>query len=155
MYTLDAGTIARYNKYKDIGSNFKTCYNSDKQCWNDYLNSDASKYLGFAGCGHLAADDNLRGLKNSANSFFVNPPSRQFKVPNINNILKDNPIFAFNNNENIPFSRYQWRNWINATKQVNKLLKSFSCSFQLLGHLSFNIYGIYSCSYLNFFSSKL
>lgn len=123
MYTLDSGSIARFNKNRDIDSNFKSCDNSDKQCWNDYLNNDASKYLGFAGCGLLSSNENLRGLKNSANSFFVNPPSRKFKVPNENDIL-NNPIFAFNNNKNIPFSRYQWKDWINATKQVNKLTRT-------------------------------
>ena len=45
VYTLDSGSIARFNKNKDIDSYFKSCDNSDKQCWNDYLNNDASKYL--------------------------------------------------------------------------------------------------------------
>ena len=112
MFTVDSGSIARYNNYTPGSSpgKFKQCSNNDKKCWTDYLNSEDSKYLGFSGCGHSDY-----GLTSSANSFFVTDTNK-FIAPNSNNIQ----FFAFSDS-NRPFSKFEWKDWVKSTKVVNKL----------------------------------
>lgn len=139
MYTIDSGSIARYNdNTQNIGS-FKICNTNDKDCWTNYLNSNNSKYLGFAGCGNFDNKINnskylsfsnyrkfnndiktLRGLNNAANNFFVNNKTRKFFVPTKQEIKN----FAWDNNKNIQFSKFQWKEWIENTKKINKLTRN-------------------------------
>lgn len=118
MYTIDSGTVGRYNSDTQNTGSFKICEKNNEKCWTDYLNSINSKYLGFAGCGIMSQSDDVRGLHKSANSFFVNR-NRKFKVPDKKNIIG----FGFSN-QNIPFSKFQWKEWIKNVKKVNKLTRN-------------------------------
>lgn len=111
MFTVDSGSIERYNNTTTNPGKFQQCSNNNKKkCWTDYLNSDDSKYLGFSGCGKFN-----QGLTSSANLFFVTD-NNKFIAPNSNNIQ----YFAFSDS-NRPFSKFEWKDWVKNTKVVNKL----------------------------------
>jgi hypothetical protein len=117
MYTLDSGSTYRYNKNEYDTGSFQLFERNDKIGWNNYLNSNKSKYLGFAGCGKISVNPKDSGLKSNANSFFVNDKDRNLNIPNQKTI---NHNFGLTD-DNLPFSKFQWRDWIEKTKQINKL----------------------------------
>ena len=119
MYTIDSGSIARYNDALITTSKFKICEQTDKPCWTDYLNNDDSKYLGYAGCGRIDSIANNRGLKGPANNFFINK-NNKFIPPTKDEIY----TFAFDNNKNLPFSKFKWKDWIKNVKIVSKLSRN-------------------------------
>ena len=69
MYTLDSGSISRYNNDTISTGSFTECDTYDNDCWFNYLKSNQSKYLGFAGCGKFDSYENNRGLKDAAFNF--------------------------------------------------------------------------------------
>ena len=116
MYVIDSGSIARYNTWDSSSDNgnFNVC--KHKQCWDKYLNTINSKYLAFAGCGKMGQS---QGLSKPASTFFANPSvGKEVHVPSSDDLSYN--YWAWSPN-NIPYSRYDWKSWIEKVKQIYPL----------------------------------
>ena len=56
MYIIDSGSVARSNFWNFNGDNGKWKYCDNQECWDKYLKSTDSRFLGFAGCGYIHSD---------------------------------------------------------------------------------------------------
>ena len=116
MYIIDSGSIARYNTWKKHDNNGKFQYCDNKECWDKYLKDRNSKFLGFAGCGQMNY-----GLTQSASTFFANPPTRDVTIPTFKRLTSD---YWSLSDSNFPYSRYNWKEWIEKVKQITPLTQN-------------------------------
>lgn len=120
MYIIDSGSIARYNTWNFQGDNGKWKYCDNQECWDKYLKNKDSKYLAFAGCGHIHGAGQ-QGLTDSASTFFANPPTREIRIPMSSDLT--NKYWAISDN-NFPYSRYNWREWVENIKLIYPLTQT-------------------------------
>ena len=57
----------------------------------------------------------IKGLTDSASTFFANPPSREVEIPEKDELA--NEYWAISN-DNFPYSRYNFREWVEKVKQI-------------------------------------
>ena len=131
MFSIDSGSIARYNTCDTNNDCAPTIIpewiGKGQKGWNDYLKTNPSRDLAMAGCGKI----NPRGLQESAHNFFINTDS-DAQLNNKNIIFNVTQDYLFNNwvfsMYNRPYSKYQWKYWIEATQYLYSKtnLKSFT-----------------------------
>ena len=123
MYVIDSGSIARYNENEPTDASWWTGPKT-KIDWNKFLNDENSKNLGMCGCGKFSGTPSMRGLNTHASLFIVNTDDNAIKLKNniktINNVsdLITPSYWSFNNNKNIPFSKYQWKHFAESAKYI-------------------------------------
>ena len=120
MYIIDSGSVSRSNYWDFNGYNGKWKYCDNKECWDKYLKSKDSRFLGFAGCGYIHASGN-QGLTDSASSFFANPPTKEIEIPTYGDLARK--YWAIGN-DNFPYSRYNFREWVEKVKQIYPLTQT-------------------------------
>ena len=135
MFPIDSGSISRYNcTCSNSGKcGNKNCENKNGSCsptinpewigkgqngWNEYLNKPQSQDLAMAGCGKMTP---VCGLQEKAGNFILHNDS-DAKIHNKNVIFKTTSQTLLKNwawgSGNLPYSKYQWKEWIDATKYL-------------------------------------
>jgi hypothetical protein len=120
MYIIDSGSVARSNFWDFTADNGKWKYCDSQECWDKYLKSKDSRFLGFAGCGYIHAGG-YQGLTDSASTFFANPPTKEIQIPHYYDLTNN---YWGISNKNFPYSRYNWREWVEKIKQIYPLTQT-------------------------------
>jgi len=121
MYSIDSGSIVRYNTSEPENDNWWS-YPNNKKEWNDFLEKYQSKNLGLCGCGYITSTPSPnRGLNTNASNFIINDDVKAKYLNNkIQKVTKHDLLnrWSSDNNKNIPFSKYQWKYFVDSFKHV-------------------------------------
>lgn len=130
MYTVDSGSIARYQNTQDFAENI-----TDNEITNNYnilLNTKKGLGLSQAGCGLI--DKNILNYSKPSEYFIKN----QQKIPTVQDIKNGWSLY-----KQKPFSRNSWNEWINSIKKIQPTIKKIGKDFIKLQYetLTNTIYG--------------
>ncbi len=117
MFPIDSGSVGRYGTVSACPTIDPSEWQGGKTTWNNYLKSQKSKNLALAGCGKMN-----EGLGEPANSFILNTDDKATahtnKLQTYNSLSATTQYWAFDPDGNVPYSKYQWRQWVDAVKHV-------------------------------------
>ena len=141
MFPIDSGSIARYNCTckNENKCNDTNCTNKYGLCnptinpewigkgekgWNKYLHKPSSRDLAMAGCGRTGLSGQC-GLQTPASEWILhNQDEASEHTRNVLNTLTSESIIRSDwasTNFNRPYSKYNWKSWVELTKSLYKL----------------------------------
>ena len=134
MFPIDSGSISRYNCTNTCTTNGSSCTPNIKpeqwigkgaDGWNKYLQTKSSKDIAMAGCGKIGYDSYSCGLTGRASGWILHTDDET--KSHINTEVTQNEInneWVFTN-KNKPFSKYQWKSWVEMTKKIYQLADTY------------------------------